>query len=245
MRAIWKGKKRFFSIMLITTLGVAMFSALKVACVDLKKSADGFLDEQNLFDIQVVSTLGMTDEDVKALQALEEVELAEGAYSETVNIRIGEKNRSVSLKTLSESGMNQPYLLEGKLPQKADEIAVTSGFSEETAISVGDTVVIKEDVEEDATFLYTEYKVTGIVIDPMDLNNAEGAVSFRTSSTEEDTLFVRSEAVDSDIYTAVYLKLVNGKEMFCYGNDYKNYVAEVTEKIERQIKEHRQQARYY
>lgn len=106
-RAIWKGKKRFFSIMLITTLGVAMFSALKVACVDLKQSADGFLDEQNLFDIQVVSTLGMTDEDVKALQALEEVELAEGAYSESANIRIGEKNRSVSLKTLSESGMNQ------------------------------------------------------------------------------------------------------------------------------------------
>ena len=245
-RAIWKGKKRFFSIMLITTLGVAMFSALKVACVDLKQSADEFLDEQNLFDLQIVSTLGMTEEDVDALQELEEVELAEGAYSETVHIRIGEKNRSVSLKTLSESGMNQPYLLEGELPQKPDEIAVTLGFSEETGSSVGDTIVIEEDVEdeEDATFLYTEYKVTGIVIDPLDLNNSEGAVSFRTSSTEEDTLFVRPEIVDSDIYTAVYLKLANGKEMFCYGDAYKSYVAEVTEKIENQIKEQREQARY-
>lgn len=245
-RAIWKGKKRFFSIMLITTLGVAMFSALKVACEDLKQSADAFLDEQNLFDIQVVSTLGMTDADVDALQELEEVELAEGVYSEIVNIKMGEKNRSVSLKTLSETGMNRPYLLEGELPQKPDEIAVTFGFSEETAIRVGDTVAIEEDVEdeEDATFLYTEYKVTGIVIDPLDLNNAEGAVSFRTSATEEDTLFVRPEAVRNDIYTVVYLKLVKGKEMFCYGDDYKNYVAEVTEKIENQIKEQREQARY-
>lgn len=245
-RAIWKGKKRFFSIMLITTLGVAMFSALKVACEDLKQSADAFLDEQNLFDIQVVSTLGMTDADVDALQTLEEVEQAEGVYSETVNIKMGEKNRSVSIKTLSENGMNRPYLLEGELPQNPDEIAVTFGFSEETAIRVGDTVAIEEDVEDekDATFLYTEYKVTGIVIDPLDLNNAEGAVSFRTSATEEDTLFVRPEAVRNDIYTVVYLKLVNGKEMFCYGDDYKNYVAEVTEKIENQIKEQREQARY-
>lgn len=245
-RAIWKGKKRFFSIMLITTLGVAMFSALKVACEDLKQSADAFLDEQNLFDIQVVSTLGMTDADVDALQTLEEVEQAEGVYSETVNIKMGEKNRSVSLKTLSETGMNRPYLLEGELPQKPDEIAVTSGFSEETAIRVGDAVVIEEKVEdeENPTFLYTEYKVTGIVIDPLDLNNAEGSVSFRTSATEEDTLFVRPEAVRNDIYTVVYLKLVNGKEMFCYGDDYKNYVAEVTEKIENQIKEQREQARY-
>lgn len=245
-RAIWKGKKRFFAIMLITMLGVAMFSALKVACVDLKQSADGFLDGQNLFDIQIVSTLGMTREDVDALQALEEVEVVEGAYSETVHIRTDDKSCSVSLKTLSESGMNQPYLLEGELPQNPDEIAVTLGFSEENGIGVGNTLVIEEQLEdeEEPTFLYIEYIVTAIVIDPMDLNNSEGAVSFRTSSTEEDTLFVRPEAVDSDIYTAVYLTLVGGKEMFCYGDAYEKYVAEVAEKIEDQIKEQREQARY-
>lgn len=245
-RAIWKGKKRFFAIMLITTLGVAMFSALKVACVDLKQSADEFLDGQNLFDIQIVSTLGMTEEDVDALQALEEVELAEGVYSETVHIKTDEKSCSVSLKTLSESGMNQPYLLEGELPQNPDEMAVTLGFVEENGIGVGDTVAIEEQTEdeEEPTFLYTEYKVVAIVLDPLDLNNSEGAVSFRTSSTEEDTLFVRAEAVDSDIYTAVYLALVNGKEMFCYGDAYEEYVAEVTEKIEDQIKGQREQARY-
>ena len=66
-RAIWKGKKRFISILLITALGVMMFTGLGAACLDLRYSADAFLDAQRLSDICVVSTLGLTDEDVEAL----------------------------------------------------------------------------------------------------------------------------------------------------------------------------------
>lgn len=245
-RAIWKGKKRFFAIMIITILGVAMFSGLKAACVDLRHSADKFLDEQNLYDINVVSTLGMTEEDIEALAALDEVQTAEGAYSETVHMQIGESMRSVALKTLSESGMNKPYLLEGELPQEADEIAVTIRFAEDTGVEIGDRIAIEEELEEGEApnFLYTEYKVVAVVIDPMDLNNSGGAVSFRASSTEDYTIFVRPEAVESDVYTAVYLTLSGAREMFCYGEDYDTYVTEVTERIESEIKEQREQARY-
>lgn len=245
-RAIWKGKKRFFAIMIITILGVAMFSGLKAACVDLRHSADKFLDEQNLYDINVVSTLGMTEEDIEALAALDEVQTAEGAYSETVHMQIGESMRSVALKTLSESGMNKPYLLEGELPQEADEIAVTIRFAEDTGVEVGDRIAIEEELEEGEApnFLYTEYKVAAVVIDPMDLNNSGGAVSFRASSTEDYTIFVRPEAVESDVYTAVYLTLSGAREMFCYGEDYDTYVTEVIERIESEIKEQREQARY-
>ena len=245
-RTIWRGKKRFLSIMLITTLGVAMFSALGVACMDLRQSADIFLDAQNLFDIQVVSTLGLTQEDVDALGALDAVSQAEGVYSEKVQIRCGEKSSSVSLKTLSGSGMNQPYLLEGSLPGQPDEIVVTRGFFDETGIGVGETVTVEEDLdeEEEPNFLYTEYRVTGVVTDPADLNNTQGAVSFRTSSMEEDTLFVLPEAVDSEVYTAVYLTLAGGREMFCYGDGYRTYVADTVHTIETEIKAQREQARY-
>ena len=100
------------------------------------------------------------------------------------------------------------------------------------------------DEEEEPNFLYTEYKVTGVVTDPADLNNTQGAVSFRTSSMEEDTLFVLPEAVDSEIYTAVYLTLAGGREMFCYGDGYRTYVADTVHTIETEIKAQREQARY-
>lgn len=74
-RSISKGKKRFLSIAMIATLGVTMMCGLKASCDDLRYSADQFFDEQNLFDIRILSTLGLTDEDVKALESLDEISL--------------------------------------------------------------------------------------------------------------------------------------------------------------------------
>lgn len=305
-RAIWKGKKRFISIMIITTLGVAMFTGLKAACVDLRHSADEFLDQQNLYDICVVSTLGLTDEDIEALSQMEDVAYAEGAYSETVHTKVGDKDRSVSIKTISASGLNQPYVTQGELPKKPNEIAVTEKFLADTGSALGDTIVIEEDLEdeeesdeveseeetqneeesaeeknpgeeaddskadeseektdeeeseddelddievdtdeeEEPNFLCTEYTITAVVIDPLDINNPQGAVSFRVSATDDYTFFVLPEAVESDVYTAVYLTLSDSREMFCYSTEYENYVAKVVDEIEEQIKDAREQARY-
>ncbi|KAA3381731.1 ABC transporter permease, partial [Akkermansia muciniphila] len=126
-RAICKGKKRFFSILLITALGVTMLTGLKAACIDLRNTADRFFDEQALFDLNIVSTLGLTVEDVAALQGLDGVAAAEGAYSETAYTLADGKRQSALVKTLSDSGINAPYLLEGTLPQKVGEIAGTNG----------------------------------------------------------------------------------------------------------------------
>lgn len=268
-RAIWKGKKRFFSIMLITILGVGMFTGLKAACEDLRYSADVFLDAQNLYDICVVSTLGLTDDDVAALAGIDGVKAAEGSYSETVWITAGEIRQSASVKTLSESGMNMPYVTEGRLPEQPDEIAVTGKFAEDTGCAIGDTLVLEEeddadgeetdgeetdgededisinlDEEETPDFLYTEYTVVGVVTDALDINNSKGAVAFRSSSTEEYTLFVLPGAVDSDIYTQVYLTVEGADALFCYSDAYENRVAGIVDAIESQIKEQREQARY-
>lgn len=44
-------KEAFFSILLITALGVAMFTGLRASCNDLRYSADALYDEQALFVI--------------------------------------------------------------------------------------------------------------------------------------------------------------------------------------------------
>ena len=72
-RTIVKTKRRFLSILIITVLGVTMLTGLKAGCVDLRQSADHFYDEQNLYDIKVVSTLGLTKDDVKALARFKEI----------------------------------------------------------------------------------------------------------------------------------------------------------------------------
>ena len=279
-RTIKKGKKRFFAIMLITALGVCMLSALKASCEDLRYTADSFFDKQNLFDISVVSTLGLTEEDIEVLSQLEGVEAAEGAYSETVFTKVEDKTKQASVCVLSETGINEPYLLAGEMPDSADEILVTSKYMSETGKQLGDLLEIEEDMEEDSSdfkdtedsnedsgkeeensleedleieieeeaetpnFLYTSYKIVGVVIDVTDINSNEGAVAFRSNSTTDYTFFVPQDAVSGDVYTTVYLTLENTDELLCYSEEYEALVEKIVSYLEDNIKEDREQARY-
>lgn len=146
-RSIKKGWKRFLSILVITALGVAMLTGLYAACLDMYDSADQFFDKQKLFDIRILSTLGLTQEDVDALAQVDGVEMAEGAYSETVHTDMAGVRKSVEMAVLSAKGLNAPYLLAGTLPTEAGEIAVTQKYLEGSAKSIGDTLIIEEDID--------------------------------------------------------------------------------------------------
>ena len=148
-RSIQKGWKRFFSILIITALGVAMLTGLYAACLDLYHSADQFFDEQRLFDIRILSTLGLTEEDVDVFLRVDGVEAAEGAYSETVHTDVAGIRKSADMTVLSAKGVNVPYLLEGVLPTKEGEIAVTQSYLAHSGKSIGSTLMIEEDIEED------------------------------------------------------------------------------------------------
>lgn len=240
-RSVAKGKKRFFSIALIAMLGVTMMCGLRASCEDLRYSADQFFDEQNLFDIRVLSTLGLTDEDLAALDSISEVELVDGGYNETIYTQVDEIQKSIDVRTLSKKELNQPYLLEGSFPKSLNEIVITENYCKESGRGVGDTIIPDEEPEH---LKSDEYVITGIIIDAMDINSSEGAMGFRSTSTTDYVGYVIPEAADSDIYTVVYLGLEGTKGLNCYTDEYEQYVESVVQKIESQIKGQREQARF-
>ena len=244
-RSIGKNKKRFIAIMIITFLGTMMFSGLKAACVDLRHSADKFFDEQRLFDLCIVSTLGLTKEDLDVLGELEEVETIEGVYSETVHALVDGDDLSIAMKTYYPDGINQPYVIEGHLPEQVNEAAITEKFSKASGLKVGDVFRVRENLAEDeeTSFKNEEFQVSAIIIDPLDVNNAGGSLSFRSSSMDEDTVYVLPEAVDSDIFTAIYITLDGSRELFCYSDEYEERIQDFSDYIEAQIKEQRTKAR--
>ncbi len=151
LRTVRKNGKRFIALMSITALGLTAFLGINAACRDMYLAADRFYDRQGLFDIRVLSTLGLTEEDVEALQRISGVETADGAYSETVYTMLedGVTRKSAEMVTLSFKGMNMPYLIQGSLPQNADEIAVTQKYLDETGKSIGDSLTMKEDMPDE------------------------------------------------------------------------------------------------
>ena len=60
--------KRFLSILLVVLLGVGFFAGIKATSPDMKKTIDKYFDEQNVMDIEVISTLGLTEKDIQTLE---------------------------------------------------------------------------------------------------------------------------------------------------------------------------------
>lgn len=252
-RSIGGGKRRFFSILLITALGVTMLTGLRATCVDLRFTADRFFDSQHLFDVVVQSTLGLTAEDVAALSKVEGVQRAEGAWTQTVKTAIGDKKQSADVKSLSTQGINAPYVVTGRLPETDREIAVTGDYLKDSGKKIGDTLTLQKGTEtasasassNEATDIFplTAYTITGTVIDATDVNGTGGVVNFRTSSSSDYAFFVTGGAAVSKVYTAVYLVLDGTADKACFSQSYTDQVNSVVKTIESQIKSQREQAR--
>ncbi|WP_291289973.1 FtsX-like permease family protein [Enorma sp.] len=241
-RTIRGNLKRFVSIAVICALGVAMFCGLRAACTDLRNAADSFFDSQRLFDVQVLSTLGLDDDDIAALASVEGVEAAEGGWTETTYTDVEGTRASVEVKALSARGLNVPYVVDGELPEAADEVAVTQKFIDASGLEIGDTVEISEaENEDEAVFARHPYRICGIVVDAMDVSNPE--LSFRSSSSSDYTFFVTPDAVEGDAYTVAYLTVEGADELAAYSDAYTEHVRVVTDRIEDEIRADREAAR--
>ena len=240
-RTVRNEKKRFISIAVIAALGVTMMCGLRASCVDLRHSADTFFDEQKLFDVRIVSTLGLTDDDIGALKKAEAIADVDGGYSETVYTLQDGVRKSIEVRTLSEKLFNMPYLIEGEFPRHENEIVITQNFQAHTGKGVGEEIILDEEPEN---LKSSTYKISGVIVDAMDINSSEGSMGFRSTAMTDYVGYENANAADSDIYTAVYLMVDGTKELNCYTDEYEEQVESVIKQIESEIKSQREQARY-
>ena len=83
-RGIKKSKGRYISLIFIVALGTAFFAGVRSAEPDMIASADKYYDESNLMDVRILGTLGLTEQDVVAIEATDGIVKAEGGYSTEV-----------------------------------------------------------------------------------------------------------------------------------------------------------------
>ena len=243
-RTIVQSRKRFISILVICVLGVTMVTGLRASCFDLRNSADAFFDSQQLYDVSIQSTLGLSADDVEAVSKIEDVQQAEGTWTEDTYTDAGSSRLSVEVKALSESGINEPYLVSGELPITSNEIAVTQNYLDVSGASIGDTVTL-EDNGSDALFKRTEYTITGTVIDPTELTNPTGPIAIRASASPDCCFFVTADAVDpevADTFTTIYIKAANADGISSYSDQYTSLINTVVDNLET-LRAEREQAR--
>lgn len=133
--------KRFISIALISLLGVAVLTGIYAGCRDAFLATDRFFDTQGLHDIQVLSTAGLTDDDIAALRKISGVAKVQGERSQTVTVDLKGK-KTVTMQEIGTNGIDQPYLQSGRMPEKSGEIAVTRKFIKDSGYKKGDHITV-------------------------------------------------------------------------------------------------------
>ena len=196
--------KRFVSIAMITLLGVAVLTGIYAGCRDAFLATDRFFDTQGLRDIQVLSTAGLTDDDIAALRKVSGVAKVQGERSQTVTVDLNGK-KTVTVQEIGTNGIDQPYLQSGRMPEKSGEIAVTRKFIKDSGYKKGDHITVTpQDSASSASSVSdsgesdtqdgksaarvtdsgesdnqtpsfpTELTIVGVVLDPQDLTNPDG-----------------------------------------------------------------------
>ncbi|MCB4911678.1 FtsX-like permease family protein [Bifidobacterium pseudocatenulatum] len=194
--------KRFISIALISLLGVAVLTGIYAGCRDAFLATDRFFDTQGLHDIQVLSTAGLTDDDIAALRKISGVAKVQGERSQTVTVDLNGK-KTVTMQEIGTNGIDQPYLQSGRMPEKSGEIAVTRKFIKDSGYKKGDHITVtpqdsasssvSDSAESDtqdgksaaqvtdsgesdnqAPSFPAELTIVGVVLDPQDLTNPDG-----------------------------------------------------------------------
>ena len=241
-KEIIKSYKRFISILLMALLGVGFFAGLRASSPDMVDSIDSYYKAQNVYDIEVISTLGLTNQDIEAISKIENVKNVYGTYSKDGLIKTEDKEKVSKILCVEE--VNKPVLIEGNLPQNIDECVVEKNLLKKLEKNIGDYIEIepeKKDEEETEFLKNKKLKIVGVVESPLYISRERGNTKLGTGVIDY-YIYINKENVNSEVYTEIYVNLEESDKYQTASNKYEEYVLETKEKIE-EIKEERENAR--
>lgn len=225
---IKKSPGRFLSILFIVALGVSFFSGIRASEPDMRYTGDHYFDSTDLMDIKAFSTYGVTESDIRAIEAVDGVEKAEGAYSADFLHETSQEQAVLHVMSMQEE-MNQVAVSEGRLPEKIGECMADN----EAGYKVGDVIELKtgsDDAVSD-TLKTEKLTVVGLGSSPCYLSYNRGSTTVGSGSIS-GFLVVPAETFDMDVYTEVYVQVEGAKELLAFTDAYDDRIEEVVHNIE-------------
>ncbi|ATD55032.1 FtsX-like permease family protein [Clostridium chauvoei] len=241
-RDIRKSKGRFISIIAIVALGVAFFSGVKISPVDMKKTADKYFDDYNLMDIRLLSTLGLTDDDSRALKEIEGVQGVFPTYSMDALTTINSKEYVLKVHGLPTDKLesdnldyiNRVHIVQGRYPEKSGECVIEKAKMDALDIEIGTTITLASGLDTNILDLLktSEYKVVGVVETPYYLTYDKGKSNIGNGQVNNFIMIPNDDFI-SKAYTEIFLTIEGAKNVNSYNTEYFDIVDSVKEKVEK------------
>lgn len=223
--------KRFLSLICMAFLGVGFYAGIQSSSPDMLKTLDNFYDENNVYDISVISNVGLTEDDLLKLSKIKNVELAINIQEKDTYLEIEENNYVVKLIEYN-SQMNNVYIKEGRLPKNNNEVSVDNALLENNNLKLGDYITIDG----------KKYSIVGNVISPLYFS-AERPNSNLGSGKVDYYIYVYNGSLDLEAYSNIYITVKGAKKYLTNSDSYKKLINNVKKDIDL-IKDKQQDIRY-
>ena len=236
VRKIKSSYKRFLSLMFLSLLGVGFYVGIKASAPNMVITLDNYLDAQNMHDIEVIGTLGLTYEDILEIEKLGFVNEIYGIKSIDHVISINDYDKNIRILSLNK--INEVVLREGRLPENTNEIVVDWKFIKESDYQIGDYLSIDTDGLKN-----NELKIVGIIESPLFHAHEYMGTTTVGNGKLHYVAYTLESAFKENAYSSINLTIDGSKNLETGSEEYKELVSSSIEKIEL-IKETREQERF-
>lgn len=253
LRTVKNTQSRFFSIIAIVALGVSFFTGMNATAPDMYDTIRQYATDSNMADIQIISTAGLTDDDVKVIQSINGIESAVGEkfvdgvvkingspISDTDGSELTIRALPLDLTKLANANagvddrsfMNRPQLVEGSWPTSPNQCVVDeSSLSTPDEFKIGSTLSIQgENKDLTKSLTNQEFTIVGIIRSPLYISYERGYTTIGTGKLGT-FCYIPSENFLDDYYSVMYIKVSGSDKYDPYSKEYDTFIDRYTDYI--------------
>lgn len=233
-REISSSLGRYLAIFAIIALGAGLFVGLRLSRPDFLETYNNYTHETNFYDFRLVSTLGLTDDDLAEVKKLDGVKLAEGAVGADFLFNTADEDNLIMMAQSIPENVNQIKLKAGRMPEKANEcLADPDMYSKD---DIGSTIKLSKDNSEQTfdTFAYDEYTIVGLADSVLYINMERGSSTLGNGSVK-GYIYIPADGFSTDYYTDIYVCVET--EGYVYSDEYEQSTKKYVDGLEKFMSE--------
>ena len=233
-REIRSSLGRYLAIFAIIALGAGLFVGLRLSRPDFLETYNNYTHETNFYDFRLVSTLGLTDDDLAEVKKLDGVKLAEGAVGADFLFNTADEDNLIMMAQSIPENVNQIKLKAGRMPEKANEcLADPDMYSKD---DIGSTIKLSKDNSEQTfdTFAYDEYTIVGLADSVLYINMERGSSTLGNGSVK-GYIYIPADGFSTDYYTDIYVCVES--EGYVYSDEYEQSTKKYVDGLEKFMSE--------
>ncbi len=233
-REIRSSLGRYLAIFAIIALGAGLFVGLRLSRPDFLETYNNYTHETNFYDFRLVSTLGLTDDDLAEVKKLDGVKLAEGAVGADFLFNTADEDNLIMMAQSIPEKVNLIDLKSGRMPEKANEcLADPDMYSKD---DIGSTIKLSKDNSEQTfdTFAYDEYTIVGLADSVLYINMERGSSTLGNGSVK-GYIYIPADGFSTDYYTDIYVCVES--EGYVYSDEYEQSTQKYVDGLEKFMSE--------